>query len=110
MTRSAKSRKVAQTLFGVPFDASQVIGETLERATPEIDFSDPDSGRSASRRRSNRMQLRPRDYEDFRLHPLASWIESTFGVRAEDGTGRLIRQAPRRLQGEDSAAEELAAT
>ena len=45
---------------------------------------------------------------DFRIHPLASWIESTFGVRAEEGTGRLIRQAPRRLQGEDSAAEELA--
>src|SRR3990170_4836313 len=32
--------KVAQTLFGVPFDASQVIGETLERATPEADFGD----------------------------------------------------------------------
>ena len=32
--------KVAQTLFGVPFDASQVIGETLERATPEVDFRD----------------------------------------------------------------------
>ena len=32
--------KVAQTLFGVPFDASQVIGETLERATPEVDFAD----------------------------------------------------------------------
>jgi ATP-dependent helicase YprA (DUF1998 family) len=30
--------KVAQTLFGVPFDTSQVIGESLERATPEIDF------------------------------------------------------------------------
>ena len=32
--------KVAQTLFGVPFDASQVIGETLERATPEVDLAD----------------------------------------------------------------------
>jgi ATP-dependent helicase YprA (DUF1998 family) len=28
--------KVAQTLFGVPFDETQVIGETLERATPVI--------------------------------------------------------------------------
>jgi hypothetical protein len=50
----------------------------------------------------------PDDYERFRLHPLASWIETTFGVRAEAGAGRLIRQAPQRLQGADSAAEELA--
>ena len=54
----------------------------------------------------------PEDYDGFRRHPLASWIESTFGVRTEDGTGRLIRQAPRRLQGEaleqQSAAAELA--
>ena len=28
--------KVANMLFGVPFEVSQVIGETLERATPEI--------------------------------------------------------------------------
>jgi ATP-dependent helicase YprA (DUF1998 family) len=32
--------KVAQTLFGIPFDPSQVIGETLQRATPEADFKD----------------------------------------------------------------------
>jgi hypothetical protein len=30
--------KVALTLLGVPFEAAQVIGETFERATPEIDF------------------------------------------------------------------------
>jgi ATP-dependent helicase YprA (DUF1998 family) len=34
--------KVARMLFGVPFDASQVIGETLERATPEVDSTDPE--------------------------------------------------------------------
>jgi hypothetical protein len=43
-----------------------------------------------------------------RKHPLASWIESAFGVKAEDETGRLIRQAPQRLRGPDSAAETLA--
>ena len=41
----------------------------------------------------------PSDYEAFRSHPLASWIESTFGVREEAGTGRLLRQVPRRLAG-----------
>lgn len=99
--------KVAETLFGVPFEASQVIGETLERATPEIDFYD----KSHIQTLRNAVETRepPTDsYEAFRLHPLASWIESTFGVRTEGVTGRLVRQDPRRLQGEGSAAAELA--
>jgi ATP-dependent helicase YprA (DUF1998 family)/very-short-patch-repair endonuclease len=99
--------KVAETLFGVPFDASQVIGETLERATPEVDFTDYTVIQAL--RETIQTETPPSDsYETFRLHLLASWIESTFGVRAEDRTGRLVRQNPRRLQGENSAAEELA--
>jgi very-short-patch-repair endonuclease len=99
--------KVAQTLFGVPFDEQQVIGETLERATPEIDFGNQEVIQ-AIRAAIETTASPPESYEEFRLHPLASWIESTFGVRAEEKTGRLIRQAPRRLQGTDSAVEELA--
>jgi ATP-dependent helicase YprA (DUF1998 family) len=104
--------KVAKTLFGIPFDASQVIGETLERSTPERDL----------RTQQAILDLRstiqsgnppPDNYEAFCAHPLASWIESTFGVCAEEGTDRLVRQSPRRLQGEAiqgkmSAADELA--
>ncbi len=99
--------KVARMLFGVPFDASQVIGETLERATPELNFQKPEAVQ-ALREAILAGSPPPDDYESFRLHPLASWIETTFGVRAEEGTGRLIRQFPRRLQGPGSAAEELA--
>lgn len=98
---------VAQTLFGVPFDTTQVIGEQLERATPEIDFGKQDVV-NALRTTIQANAGPPESYDEFRVHPLASWIESTFGVRAEDGTERLVRQAPRRLQGEESAAEELA--
>jgi len=98
---------VAQKLFGVPFDASQVIGETLERATPEVDFRDQQVIR-VLREAILTDAPPPGSYEAFRHHPLASWIESTFGVRAEDGGERLVRQVPRRLQGEDGAAEELA--
>lgn len=98
--------KVANMLFGVPFDSSQVIGETLERATPEANFG------STAMVQSLRETIQvdapaPEDYEAFRVHPLASWIETVFGVRAEEGTGRLLRQSPRRLQGLDSAADEL---
>lgn len=104
--------KAAQTLFGVPFAASQVIGESLERATPELDYSD-DQVLEALRATIRSGAAPPEDYDGFRLHPLASWIESTFGVRAEEDTGQLIRQAPRRLEGEvledqKSAAAELA--
>jgi ATP-dependent helicase YprA (DUF1998 family) len=99
--------RVAQMLFGVPFDTFQVIGEELERATPEVNIYDGqviDSLRSVIQADAGP----PDRYEEFCRHPLASWIESTFGVRAEVGTGRLVRQAPRRLQGDGSAAEELA--
>ncbi len=98
---------VAQTLFGVPFDTDRVIGETLERATPEVDTQDADL-RRLLREAVATDSAPPDDYEAFRAHPIASWIESTFGIRAEAGTGRLIRQAPRRLHGDGSAAEELA--
>jgi ATP-dependent helicase YprA (DUF1998 family) len=99
--------KVAETLFGTSIDPSQVIGETLERATPEIDRENPATIAALTAAIAGDAQA-PTDYESFRLHPLSSWIESTFGVRTENGTERLIRQAPRRIQGDDSAADELA--
>jgi ATP-dependent helicase YprA (DUF1998 family)/very-short-patch-repair endonuclease len=104
--------RVAQSLFGVDFGPEQVIGETLERATPEVDFSD---SRVIETIRATVASdaAPPEDYNEFRLHPLASWIESTFGVREEEGTKRLVRQVPRRLQGDEienqkSATSELA--
>lgn len=99
--------KVAQTIFGIPFSAFQVIGETLERATPELDFAAKpliEVLRTAIETNADA----PDSYDNFRLHPLAAWIESTFGVRTEEGSGLLVRQTPRRLEGKDSAAEELA--
>ncbi|MBI4626590.1 MAG: DEAD/DEAH box helicase [Verrucomicrobia bacterium] len=71
---------VAQTLFGVPFDSSQVIGETLERATPEVDCAGPGVVQAL------RMTIEadtppPVVYDDFCVHPLASWIESTIEVQ-----------------------------
>ena len=70
-------------LFGVPFDASQVIGETLERATPETDFEDQRVIRTL--RETIEMEVPPPEsYDAFHLHPLASWIESTFGVEPEN--------------------------
>jgi len=83
---------VARTLFGVPFDETQVIGETLERATLETDFSDQ-SVIQAIRTAIKTGASPPDSYERFRTHPLSSWIESTFGVTTEEKTKRVVRQA-----------------
>lgn len=104
--------RVAETMFGTAVDETQIIGETLERATPEQRW---DIAHRASTERELSQAVSsthepPADYESFRVHPLSSWIETTFGVQTEDGTGRLIRQLPRRLRGDDSAASELAET
>ena len=100
--------KVSQTLFGVEFSSQQVIGETLERATPEEDRTIP-ATRTAVQDAIVSRTKPPNDYESFHRHPLASWIESTFGVRKEQATGQLVRQTPRRLTGGQSASEESAA-
>ena len=96
--RRLEVAKVSQSLFGVNFTPDQVVDETLERATPQIDPADS-SVREGICAAVASDDDPPSDYEAFRGHPLASWIESTFGVREEAGTGRLLRQVPRRLAG-----------
>ena len=100
--------KVSQSLFGVPFTPEQIVSETLERATPEIDVEAPPV-RDRIRDAVTAGEAPPDDYDEFRGHPLASWIESTFGVREEAGTGRLLRQVPRRLAGDPAEAGRSAA-
>jgi hypothetical protein len=89
-----------------------VIGETLERATESIKFDDT-RVIQAIKETIAADEEPPKDYDRFRSHPLASWIESTFGVREELGSRQLVRQVPRRLKGEPiegqvSASAELA--
>lgn len=99
--------RVAEVLFGTKIDAAQVIGETLERATPELKWIGGDAGRQLAAAMKS-TDTPPENYEAFRSHPLSSWIESTFGVQTEEETGRLIRNAPQRLRGVDSASAQLA--
>lgn len=73
-----------------------VIGETLTRATSPSGAG----GRPALTKAIT--SAIPTSYDELAASPLASWIESTFGLATEPGTGRLVRQTPRRLQ-EDAA-------
>jgi len=104
--------KVAKSLFGIDFVPDQVINEVLERATPEVDLANRRTI-EAIRSTVTSDTAPPDSYDAFQSHPLSSWIESTFGVRKESGSDYLIRQMPRRLQGDTienqkSAAVELA--
>jgi superfamily II DNA/RNA helicase/very-short-patch-repair endonuclease len=100
--------KVASTLFGEPFQPDQVIQESLRRTTPEIDLADPSLGRLLQAE-LHAGTAPPRNPEEFRRHPIASWIESTFGVQREAATGRLIRQTPRSLRGRSDGPRRCAA-
>ena len=48
----------------------------------------------------------PQEYQHFINDPLSIWIESTFGVK-DDGHGRLVRQSPQSISGENGAATRL---
>jgi ATP-dependent helicase YprA (DUF1998 family) len=76
---------VATTLFGVPVQSAQVIGETLERITDPAGIA-PD----ALRRRVLDGST-PTGFEAFTTDPLATWIEETFGFEPGSATA-----APRR--------------
>ena len=49
----------------------------------------------------------PVDYEAFIHDPLSIWLESTFGITTEAGTGRLVRARPRSITGKEGAALKL---
>ncbi|EHY91209.1 helicase family protein with metal-binding cysteine cluster [Saccharomonospora azurea NA-128] len=93
--RRAVVARVASTLFGTTVRPEHVIGETLVRATGEAPPTVP-----AERLRALDA---PRAYADLVADPLARWIETRFGLATEEGTGRLVRQRPARI--EDAAAE-----
>ena len=104
----AEVANVATRLFGVTVKPEAVIGETLRRATPARDPADAQfQAELREALEGGRPQL-PGDYELFRTHPLASWIETTFGLREEEGSGRLVRTEPRSITGETGVATELA--
>ncbi|PXY27885.1 protein kinase domain-containing protein [Prauserella muralis] len=94
--RRAVVAKVASTLFGATVRPEHVIGETLVRATGSAPGTVP-----AERLRA---QDAPRAYADLVADPLAQWIETRFGLATEEGSGRLVRQRPVKIE---EAADEL---
>lgn len=106
--RQAKVAEVASRMFGVPVAAEHVIGETLQRETPELAFEESGVLQALRDDVVRHARLKELSHSRLKTTALASWIETTFGVAQEPGTGRLVRAMPRRLGGENGAAEELA--
>jgi hypothetical protein len=96
---------VASQIFGAEVSPDSVIGETLIRATPELDFDDP----TVVARIRDRLVTGPlaaqTPPDTFVADPLSSWIETTFGV--VENESRLVRVPPRPIEGPDGAARLL---
>jgi ATP-dependent helicase YprA (DUF1998 family) len=83
---------VAETIFGVPFTADQVIEETLIYATPAASITNAELRAALEDNPPERL-----DWNAFQHHPLARWIEQTFSLRT-DAQGRRRRAEPRTLR------------
>jgi ATP-dependent helicase YprA (DUF1998 family) len=97
---------VASRLFGTEVTGHEVIGETLSRATQPFDSSDEAAVAElgAAVQQTAAGGVFPRDYAEAVRSPLSSWVEGAFGLASDPVTGRLVRQAPRRLR-QDAAPE-----
>lgn len=98
---------VATRLFGAEVKPDRVIGETLTRATTERTFADA-AVLAALRQQAADANQAPRAYADFTASPMASWLESKFGLRRAPEGDRLVRAVPMAIKGDAGAAKELA--
>jgi len=89
----AKVAEVASRVFGAEVTPDRVIGETLARATDPL--SDAGIHRLSE---CVRGKATPTTYGKLSAWPLASWIESTFGLANEPETEVVVRQKPRMLR------------
>lgn len=102
----AEISEVATRLFGTNVASSSIIGETLTRETPELDFTV--EATAAKLRDCIKDKDPPQNYLQFTQSAIASWLEDCFGLRREATSSRLIRAKPSSIRGEAGAAEDLA--
>ena len=89
---------VAKRLFGSPVSEDHVIAERLRRITPDVQLGDPRVAEQLSLRVTDASFQIPSSFDAFCLDPLASWVETTFGLEKEDGTEYLKRATPKTIR------------
>jgi superfamily II DNA/RNA helicase len=82
---------VATRLFGSTVTPERVIGETLVRATQQEVVEASTLLAAVDDGADGRL---PQDYAAFAAHPLAGWVETTFGLTTERESGALVRRPP----------------
>jgi ATP-dependent helicase YprA (DUF1998 family)/very-short-patch-repair endonuclease len=105
--RRGEVARVASLLFGGEVDPGNIISESLTRVTPERDLADPEFVAGLRRRLELGEAGLPRDYTALTQDPLSVWLETSFGVRTDPGSGRLVRAMPRSIAGPEGAAAAL---
>lgn len=123
-TLDEKKESVAETgerFFGAKVDPEDVVAESLTRETEELALDD--AAVVADLREEIALVAGAEEFQDkfcarfgfdgdafgaLKASRLASWIETTFGVKREEESGALIRQTPTVLEGEKGAAAKLA--
>ncbi len=98
---------VATRLFGAQVRPDDVIGETLTRVTEEKGFQDS-AAKGLLRKQIGDAAVIPTKYDEFVALPMASWLESTFGLQRASNSDRPVRAIPKPIRGEHGAAHALA--
>jgi ATP-dependent helicase YprA (DUF1998 family)/very-short-patch-repair endonuclease len=99
--------EVASKIFGTQVSPENIIGETLQRSTSNLDFKDPESLSRLKERIPDAIANPPNSFEQLIKDPLACWIETTHGVRLDPTGTRLVRARPKSLSGKEGSAMDL---
>ncbi len=107
ITQKKEVARVAALLFGSDLPPENVIGESLLRVTHEYDFSTTENLQKLKTSISEVKHIVHITEEELKRNPLASWIESTFGLSSDEPTKKLIRATPISISGRDGGAQKL---
>jgi hypothetical protein len=103
--QSTDVARLATRLFGDQVEASDIIGETLERATQPLDENKP-ADLAALKSVIAAGTGSVGTFDQLAADPIARWVEGTFGIIPKDG--RLVRSPSIPLSGKNGAADKLA--
>jgi hypothetical protein len=104
--QSTDVARLATRLFGDQVEASDIIGETLERATQPLDENKPADLAALKSVIAAGTGSELGTFDQLAADPIARWVEGTFGIIPKDG--RLVRSPSIPLSGKNGAADKLA--
>ncbi|HNJ40302.1 MAG TPA: DEAD/DEAH box helicase, partial [Acidobacteriota bacterium] len=105
--QQAEIARRASVFFGVLIKPEHIIGETLRRSTQEPDLTSATTIQELTHCVMQSPMTPAKSFQEFTQNPLSQWIESTFGVRREESSGRLVRAIPQTISGAEGASQVL---